>query len=170
MSCYLPFNSCPLHISWILWTIFIKLHSNVPFSEMMHTTWPAYLDPRPWSQVKVNGFTLELCVLSISPEPLGWFSLNFTQMFLSVRRCAKQMNQLTRIKFKATGQGHVVYPSICARSLSRILFIKIHSNVFLSETMCRAHDPATKTQGHGHRSRSNDLPLYFMFALYLLNP
>ena len=29
-SCYLPFNLCPLHISWTVWTSFIKLHSNVP--------------------------------------------------------------------------------------------------------------------------------------------
>ena len=92
--------SCPLHISWTLWMIFIKLHSNVPLSDVLcrtndsamqtqikvisrwwnlpcvHSTWPNYLDSR--SQVK--GFILEFCARSISPEPSGCFSLNFTQM------------------------------------------------------------------------------------------
>ena len=110
-----------------------------------------------------------VCPLHISRN-LRRFSLNFTQMFLSLRRCAKQMNQLPRIKFKVTGQGHVVCPSIRAHSISPESFERFSSNVFLSETVCRAHDPATLTQGHGHRSRSNNLPLNFMSALYLLNP
>ena len=58
------------------------------------------------------------------------------------------MNQLPRLKVR--GQGHVIYPSIRVRSISpeslkrfSLNFIKLHSNVPLSETVCRAHDPAT---------------------------
>ena len=68
-------------------------------------------------------------------------------MFLSLRRCAKQINQHPRIKFKVTGQGHVVYPSIRARSISPESFERFSLNFtqmfYLSETLCRAHDPAT---------------------------
>ena len=45
---------------------------------------------------------------------------------------------------------------------------KLWSNVYLSETVCRAHDSATVTQGQGHTSRSWDLPLNFESAPYLL--
>ena len=41
---------------------------------------------------------------SISPEPIYRFSLNFTQMFLSVKRLAEYMIQLPRLKI--TGKGH----------------------------------------------------------------
>ena len=34
-SWYLPFNLWPLHISWTLWMILIKLYPNVPLSEMV---------------------------------------------------------------------------------------------------------------------------------------
>ena len=51
-----------------------------------------------------------ICVHSISPESFERFSLSFTQMFLTVRRCTKHMTQLPRLK--VTGQGHVIYPSI----------------------------------------------------------
>ena len=56
------------------------------------------------------GFTFEFYVRSLSPEPLHRFSLNFTQMFLSVRRCAEPMTQLPRLKVMVTVQGHGIYP------------------------------------------------------------
>ena len=69
--------------------------------------------PKP-IKVKVTGqgieFTLEFRVRSISPEPFGRISLNFTQMFLLLRRCAEHMTQLPRLKVKVTGQGHVILP------------------------------------------------------------
>ena len=61
---------------------------------------------------QVKGFTIEFRVRSISPKPLGRFSLNFTQMFLSVRQCAEPLTRLHRLKFRVTLQGHVIYPSI----------------------------------------------------------
>ena len=49
----------------------------------------------PMTQLPRQGhghrFTLEFHVRSISPEPFERFSLNFTQMFLSMRRCAEPM-------------------------------------------------------------------------------
>ena len=57
------------------------------------------------------------------------------------------------------GQCHVIYPSICVHSISPKLFelvslnfiqiFLIHLNFPLSETVCRAHNPATLTQGQG---------------------
>ena len=41
----------------------------------------------------------------ISPESFERFSLNFTQMFFAVRRCAVHMTQLPRLKAMVTGQG-----------------------------------------------------------------
>ena len=47
--------------------------------------------------VQGNGIYLEVGVCYISPEPFESCSLNFTQMFLSVRRCAEAMTQLPRL-------------------------------------------------------------------------
>ena len=63
-------------------------------------------------------------------------------MFLSLRRCAKQINQLARIKFKVTGQGHVVYHSIRARSIYPESFERFSSNftqMFFSVRRCAVH-------------------------------
>ena len=46
-----------------------------------------------------------VCLLHIL-EPFERFLLNFTQMFLSVRRCAESVTQLRSTKVKATLQGH----------------------------------------------------------------
>ena len=87
----------------------MKLHLNVPLSKTTcrniydsatqtqdqgHTSWPCDL---PLNSVR-----------SISPEYFERFSFNFTQMFLSVRRCAEHMVQLP--KLKDTGQGQGIYP------------------------------------------------------------
>ena len=56
------------------------------------------------SHLKVMEFTHQFCVRSISTEPFEQFSLNFTQLFLSVRRCAEPMNQLRSLKVKVTLQ------------------------------------------------------------------
>ena len=123
------------------------------------------------SHFNVMWFTLQICVCSISPESFGGFSLNFTQMFRSVRRWAEHITQLPRLK--VTGQG--IYPWIlCPLHISWILkaiFSKRHPNVPLSETMCRTYDLATQTQGQGHTTRSCDLPfnsclLHISWILY----
>ena len=53
-------------------------------------------------KLKVMEFTLQFCVRSMSSEPFVRFSLNFTQLFLSVRRCAEPLSQLRSLKVKAT--------------------------------------------------------------------
>ena len=58
---------------------------------------------RSRSQFKVMGFFLEFCVRSITPEPFERFSLNFGQMFKSLKQCAEPMTQLSetlRSQFK----------------------------------------------------------------------
>ena len=115
----------------------------------------------PRLKVKVtgqgHGFSLEFRVHSISPEPFEWFSLNFTKMFFSVRPYAESMTGLRRLKVKVTLQGHVIYPSICVRSISPEPFERFEFNftqMFFSVRRCA--EPMTKlcilkvtVQGHG---------------------
>ena len=122
--------------------------------------------PRLKVKVTCQGHVIypSIRVRSIPPESFERFSLNFTQMFLSVRRCAEHMTQLLRLK--VTGQGQGIYPWIsCPLHISWTLwtlFIKLHPNVPLSEVVCRTNDSATQTQGQGHTSRSWNLPLNFV--------
>ena len=97
-------------------------------SDGVQSIWPSYLDSRSRSQVKVkvNGFTLDFRVLSISQEPLCRFSLNFSPRF----------------KVKVTGQGSVVYPSICVHSISSESFVQfslIFTQMFFSVRQCAEH-------------------------------
>ena len=55
-------------------------------------------------------YPLQFHICSISPEPFERFSLNFTQMFLSTRRCAEHMTQLWSFEVNITVQGHGIYP------------------------------------------------------------
>ena len=91
-------------------------------------------------------------------------------MFLLVRPCA----ELNDSAMQTLGQGHWINPwiSYLLHIISTLckIFIKNHSNVSLSEMVCRTHESAAQTQGQGHSSRSWDLPLNFVVALYLLNP
>ena len=48
-------------------------------------------------------FTRHFCVRSIASEPFERFSSNFTQLFLSVRRCVEPMTQLRSLKVKPEG-------------------------------------------------------------------
>ena len=96
------------------------------------------------------GLPLQFGVHSISPEPFERFSLNFTQMFLSVRWCAGPMALLRRLKVKVAVQGHGIYPFnfVSAPYLLNPLndFHKLHTNVSLGEEVCRTHDSAMQTQ------------------------
>ena len=111
--------------------------------------WLSYVDSRSWSHFKV--IYPSICVHSISPKPFKRFSLNITQMFLSVSRCAEHMTQLPRLKVTGLGQGiyhWISYPLHISWSLWMI-FIKLHLNITLSETMCWSYDSATQTLGQG---------------------
>ena len=166
--------SCPLHISWTLWKIFIKLWSNVRLSESMFRTHVNHANSRSRSLVKVMGLSLEFCVRSISPIPLEGFSLNFGHMFASVRWCAALITQPCWHKVKVTVQGHRFEPWIscplCISYTSGRIFFKLWSNVHLSETMCRISNSIVPTQGDDHSSRSWVWALNFVSALYLLYP
>ena len=66
-------------------------------------------------KVKVNFqghgiYPLKFPIRSISPEPFERFSLTFTQMFLSARRCVENMTQLWSLELNVTVQGHGIYP------------------------------------------------------------
>ena len=99
-KCNLPFNSCLLHISHTLCMISIKHHPIVPLSETMCRAHDSA------TQTKGQGYTSGHVIYPsnrvhlISPEPFDRFSVNFTQLFFSVRRCAEPMTQLHRLNFK----------------------------------------------------------------------
>ena len=66
-------------------------------------------------KVKVNFqghwiYPLQFPVRSISPEPFERFSSNFTQTFISARRCAEHMTQLLSLQVHVTVQGNGIYP------------------------------------------------------------
>ena len=89
------------------------------------------------------GLSLEFWVHSVSPLPLGGFSLNFGWMFTSVGQCAEPITQPCRLKVKVTVEGHEFEPWIWCRlhitfTPGRIFF-KPWSNVCLSEMMYRSH-------------------------------
>ena len=76
----------------------------------MQNTRLSYTVSRSMSQFNVMGLTFEVGVCYISPEPFESVSLNFTQVFLSVRRCVEAMTQLPRLqKVKVTFQGHGIF-------------------------------------------------------------
>ena len=97
-------------------------------------------------------------------------SLNFGQMFASVSQCAEPISQPCQLK--VTGPGHGFEPWIsCRLHISYTpgrIFFKLCSYVYLSETMCRTHNPTMPTQGHGHSSSALVWTLNFVSALYLL--
>ena len=104
-----PWISYPLHISWALRSIFIKLHQNVPLSETIIRTYDCFADSRSMSHFQGHVIYPSVCVHAISSEPFEWFSKNFTHMFLSVRQYAEPLTQLCRLNIKVTLQGHGIY-------------------------------------------------------------
>ena len=117
------------------------------------------------------GFTLEFCLL-ISPEPFDWFSLSFTQMFLSVSWVVVEC--LTR-NWGAPGLILNCITALCpwARHINSSLVLVQPSNTCpyvtewllmgrkesnqtskLSELVCKTHDSAMQTQSQGHTLRS----------------
>ena len=109
-----PLILCPLHISWTLQRIFIKLHPM--FLSVKQCAEP--ITRLCWLGVKVTlqGHVIypSICVCSVSPKPFERFSLNFTQMFPLVSRCAEHMTQLPWLKVKVSG--------FCVRSISLEFF------------------------------------------------
>ena len=60
--------------------------------------------------VQGHGIYPKVGVCYIPPEPFESFSLNFTEIFLSVRRCAEEMTQLPRLlKVMGTFRGDGIF-------------------------------------------------------------
>ena len=93
-----PWISCPLCISYTSGRIFFKLWSNVHLSEM---TCRISNSTMPRSQFKVLGLSLEICVHSVSPLPLGGLFLNFGQIFTCGTMCRTHYSAMG-----TQGQGH----------------------------------------------------------------
>ena len=93
-----PWFLCPLQISWPLRAILSKLHPNVPLSQCAeHMTRLCKLNVK----VTLQGCVIypPYCAHFTSPKLFERFSLNFTQMFLSVM-------QTTDSALQTQGQGH----------------------------------------------------------------
>ena len=71
-------------------------------------------------KVTVQGHEFEpcICICSISPLPLKEFSLNFSQIFISVSLCAERLTRPCQLKVKATIQGRKFKLGICVCSIS----------------------------------------------------
>ena len=78
-----------------------------------------------------------VCVRSISPEPFQRFSLNFTKIFLSVRRFAESISRLHRNK--VTLQGHGINPSGSCSLISAESFEQLLLNFTLMFVSVRCH-------------------------------
>ena len=79
--------SCPLHISWTLWKIFIKLWSNVRRRESMCRTNKSTMPTQGQGQVKVMGLTL--------PYVLNCKAFNHQTLFSASSRCTDLARILT---------------------------------------------------------------------------
>ena len=96
-----PWISCPLCISYTSGRIFFKLWLNVHLSETMCKINNSTMPTRSRSQFKVMGLSLEFHVRSVSPLPLGGFTLNFGQMFTWGTMCRTHSSAMG-----TQGQGH----------------------------------------------------------------
>ena len=91
------------------------------------------------SQFKIQRFTFEIRVCFLSFEPIQQASLNFTEMFLSVRQYAEPMFPLHRLKIKVTLHGHGIYSSIRFSSIFSEPFKQFSftfTQMFLSVRWC----------------------------------
>ena len=86
-----PWILCPLHISWALEAVFIKLLPNISLSEIMCRAYDATTQTQGRGH---NSRSCDLpfkCVRFISAKPFELVVLYFIQMFLLVRQCAERM-------------------------------------------------------------------------------
>ena len=93
-------------------------------------------------------------------------------MLLSVRQCAEPMTQIRILKVKVTLQGHMIYPSICVRSITPKPFERFSLNftqIFVFVRGCAEHItqlPRLNVTGQGQKIYLLILcPLHFSLAL-----
>ena len=131
-----PWIWCQLHISFILGRIFFKRWSYVCLSEMMC-----------WIH---NSAMLTQGQITIECRSPFW-ALNFDATPLPFRLPVEPIAQRCRVKVKVIIEGH---PSLsCSLHIFWTLwkiFMKLWTNVCLSEAMCRTHNSSMATQGQGH--------------------
>ena len=141
-------------------------NKNISWRGMMHAFRAFISHKNRWGlKFKVTGQGIYRWIswqCSISPKLFGRLTINFNQMFISVRQCAEPMTQLPRPTAKDTGQGQLIYPlTLCLFHIYWTfwaIFIKLRPNVPLSETMCKTYNSDLQNQGQGHTSRSCDKP------------
>lgn len=96
-------------------------------------------------KVTLEDFILKMyfCVCSTPPKT-GWFSWNLAQMLISLRRYAKGNSSYT-VKVKVTLEMFqpVFSCSLCRSCVHGRMFLKLGSNVYKSETMCRTYGTIT---------------------------
>ena len=160
--------SWPLHISWTLWKIFIKLWSKVCLSESMCRTHKSTMP----TQHQGHGFEPWIsCPLHISYTPGRTFFKFWSYVCLSETMCRTHNSTMP-----TQGQGHGSRSHVWALNFVSALyllyqwkiFFKLWSNVHLSETICSINNSTMPTQGHS--SRSWVWAFNFVSALYLLYP
>ena len=137
-----PWIVFPVHISSRLWMNFVKIHSNISLGETMCRIYDCNAYSGSMTHLKVMFFTLQFVFVSYLLNP--WIEFQYTSLyFLLVRQYAKPKSQLARLKVKVTIQGHRIH-SCYSCSLHNFwalstVFMNLHPNVHLSETMCRTY-------------------------------
>ena len=142
----------------------------------MQIPWLSYADSMSRSHFKVMGLILRFRARSIAPEPFERFSSNFSQIILSVRRCAEPKTQLCRLKVKVTFQVHGICLSIsCLHQISWANLKDFHKTLvksFISVRRCA--EPSTQLRRlkvnvtvHDHGlNPSFSCPLHIFWTLW----
>ena len=166
--------SCPFHIYWTLWTIFIELPKNVPLSETVCRTHDSAAQAQCQCHT-IRSLDLSLTLVSapylMNPWTIfGKFHPNVSLIdTMCVTYDSASHNQGQGLTSRSWDLPLNICPLHISWTLSTI-FIELDADVTLSGTVCRTNDSTVQAQGHGHSSRSLDLPLNFVSAQYLLNP
>ena len=96
-----PWISCPLHISWTLWKIFIKLWTNVHLSKTVYKTYNSAMQTQgQYHSLRSLDLPLNTSRSLYISCTLWKIFINFSQIYISVRRCAEPMHQLRRCNVK----------------------------------------------------------------------
>ena len=126
----------------------------------------------PRLKVKVTcqgqGYNFEFCVRCIYLWTLWVIIINLIQMFLSVKRCAGPMNWLCRLKVKS----HFKDMWFALQFVSAPYLLNLLNDFHLTSTRCSflwANDSAIQDRGQCFTSRSRELPLNLVSAIYLLS-
>ena len=135
-----PWISCLLYISWTIWTIFIKLHPNVPLGEVVCRTNNAATQTQGLGHTS-RSKNLPLNFVSFkSSQPCVKFSLNITQMFLSVLCKVKVTLQGHRILRRGIWLSFILlscsYWALCLKCSESASMRRVNRNILDVGTQC----------------------------------